>query len=56
MTDKGPMIHLLDKPEDCAHDFQGWREFRCEGGGGGGETVCTKCGMGAMHYTLMKGD
>ena len=31
----------------CDHDFQGWREFD-----GGGEAVCTKCGMGAMEDSL----
>ena len=33
----------------CEYDFKGWREFE---DGNGGETVCTKCGMGAMAYTL----
>lgn len=34
------------------HDFQGWREFE---DGLGGETVCAKCGMGALEYTLKLG-
>jgi len=33
----------------CAHEFKGWREFE---DGRGGETVCAKCGMGAMEHTL----
>lgn len=33
----------------CNHEFKGWREFA---DGRGGEQVCTKCGMGAMTYTL----
>jgi hypothetical protein len=33
----------------CDHDFQGWRNFE---DGRGGETVCAKCGLGAMAYTL----
>ena len=34
----------------CEHDFQGWRSFE---DGSGGETVCQRCGMGAMHHSLM---
>ncbi len=37
----------------CDHDFQGWREFD---DGCGGETVCTKCGLGAMAWTLSLDD
>lgn len=37
---------------DDAHDFKGWREFP---DGNGGETVCTKCGMGAMAWSLRAG-
>jgi len=33
----------------CEHDFQGWRAFI---NGGGGETVCKRCGMGAMSHSL----
>jgi hypothetical protein len=33
----------------CEHDFQGWREFD---DGCGGETVCKRCGMGAMSHSL----
>ena len=42
--------HVTVKPDACKHDFQGWREFE-----GGGEQVCTKCGMGAMDYSLRTG-
>lgn len=38
-----------ERVPDCQHDFQGWREFD---DGLGGETVCTKCGLGAMAFTL----
>lgn len=36
----------------CEHDFQGWREFECEDGGGGGEQVCSRCGQGAMSHSM----
>lgn len=39
--------------DQCEHDFKGWREFE---DGLGGETVCSKCGMGAMHHSLWTGD
>lgn len=39
-------IHFAAPP--CMHDFKGWREFA----DGGGEQVCTKCGMGAMEHTM----
>lgn len=42
-------VHVAPK---CDHDFQGWREFA---DGNGGETVCTKCGMGAMQWSLRTG-
>ena len=49
-------IHVTPKPGTCddgaEHDFQGWRDFP---DGNGGERVCTKCGLGAMAYTLMVG-
>lgn len=38
--------------KDDEHDFKGWREFV---DGRGGETVCTKCGMGAMAWSLRTG-
>ena len=45
-------FHISEKPDACDHNFKGWREF---GDGNGGEAVCTKCGMGAMAYTLRTG-
>lgn len=33
----------------CDHSFGGWREHD---DGLGGEQVCSKCGMGAMEWTL----
>lgn len=37
----------------CEHDFQGWREFE---DGCGGETVCARCGMGAMSHSIRTSD
>ena len=45
-------LHIMPKADACDHDFQGWRTFD---DGHGGEQVCTKCGMGAMAYTLATG-
>jgi hypothetical protein len=45
--------HVSPKLDACDHDFQGWREID---GGLGGERVCTKCGMGAMTYSLRTAD
>ena len=45
-------FHATPSPDACKHDFKGWREFE---DGNGGEAVCTKCGMGAMAYTLRTG-
>lgn len=42
-----PFVHILPKVDSCDHDFQGWRDFP-----GGGELVCTRCGMGAMSHTI----
>lgn len=42
----------------CEHQFTGWREIPAgeEGlGGGGGETVCERCGMGALAHDLRTG-
>lgn len=36
----------------CEHDFQGWRDHA---DGRGGEQVCTKCGIGAMAWSLRTG-
>ena len=48
----GCFFHVTPKPDACDHDFKGWREFE---DGLGGEQVCTKCGMGAMTYSLRMG-
>lgn len=45
-------FHATPSADACAHDFGGWRNFA---DGGGGEQVCSKCGMGAMEYTLRCG-
>ena len=42
----------------CEHRFTGWREIPPdeEGlGGGGGESVCERCGMGALSHDLRTG-
>lgn len=40
----------------CEHDFQGWRDIEDEEGRiRGGETVCSRCGMGAMSHSLRIG-
>ena len=31
----------------CEHDFAGWRTFE-----NGGETVCRRCGLGAMSHSV----
>jgi hypothetical protein len=42
------LFHL--KPKDaCDHHFAGWRAFD---DGRGGEQVCTKCGLGALAWSL----
>jgi hypothetical protein len=49
-------FHAIFSGEFCAHDFQGWRDHKDDQGRiVGGEQVCTKCGMGAMHYSIMTG-
>lgn len=52
-------FHATPDREKCIggekHDWQGWREFTCEGGGGGGETFCSRCGIGAMEHSLRYG-
>lgn len=51
-----PFLHIMPKPDDCDHDFQGWCEHKDnQGRVMGGEQVCTKCGMGAMTYSLRMG-
>jgi hypothetical protein len=41
---------MVPKADACDHDFKGWREFE---DGRGGEQVCSKCGMGAMSFSLL---
>jgi predicted RNA-binding Zn-ribbon protein involved in translation (DUF1610 family) len=49
-------FHASPKPDACEHDFQGWQETKNdEGLVCGGTTVCTKCGMDAMSYSLRVG-
>ena len=37
----------------CEHDFQGWRDIEdSHGCVSGGETVCSRCGMGAMTHSI----
>lgn len=45
-------LHVTPRPEACSHDFTGWRNFE---DGSGGEQICSKCGMGAMSYSLHTG-
>jgi hypothetical protein len=52
ILDSGEEIFIHITPK-CDHDFQGWREFK---DGNGGETVCTKCGVGAMSWSLRNSD
>jgi hypothetical protein len=51
--ERGRLFHATPSSDACQHDFKGWRAFS---DGNGGEQVCTKCGMGAMHYSLMMSD
>jgi hypothetical protein len=50
MKADGVFYHASPRVDLCDHDFRGWRDFE---DGNGGELVCTKCGMGAMHYSMM---
>ena len=45
-------FHATPDPKACKHEFKGWRELP---DGNGGEAVCSKCGIGAMAYTLRVG-
>lgn len=48
----GIFLHVTPKADACDHDFTGWRDFE---DGNGGEQVCSKCGTGAMSYSLRTG-
>ncbi len=43
-------FHCSPKANICDHDWSGWQDFK---EGNGGECVCKKCGMGAVHHTLL---
>lgn len=50
-------FHMSPKPDACDHDFRGWVELKDDKGRvTGGTTVCTKCGMDAMSYSLRMSD
>lgn len=54
--DKSPdwtILFACGSNERCDHDFKGYREFE---DGLGGESACTKCGMGALHHSLWTGE
>ena len=37
----------------CEHEFEGWRDVLDDDGDVcGGETVCSRCGMGAMSHSM----
>lgn len=49
-------VHVTPDIEKChdggQHTFTGWRDFP---DGNGGEQVCSKCGVGAMAWSLRVG-
>ena len=47
------LVHIEPRADGCDHDFRGFRAFE---DGSGGESVCTKCGMGAMTHSLWMGE
>jgi hypothetical protein len=52
----GVFFHATPKPDACKHDFQGWRVLQDDDGNEcGGTTVCIKCRMDAMTYSLRCG-
>lgn len=57
VSDKDAVFfHATPDPDACKHDFQGWRDTHDdEGRACGGEQVCTKCGIGAMTYSVRTG-
>jgi hypothetical protein len=36
----------------CEHTFEDWLEFEDPDGGGGGTSVCSRCGMTAMSHSM----
>lgn len=50
-------FHSTHSLDACKHDFQGWVDLKDEEGRvAGGTTVCTKCGIDAMSYSLRCGE
>jgi hypothetical protein len=59
---KGPVHHTFDFNScycacvangPCEHTFSGWRDIHNDNGEVcGGETVCERCGIGAMSHSL----
>lgn len=55
MSEPEIFMHFLEKPDACQHQWDGFRDlFDDDGRPCGDERVCSKCGMGAMHYSLMR--
>lgn len=60
LFDRGLAFHVTRNEEFCIngekHDWQGWRDIPpSEFGGGGGEAVCARCGIGAMSHSIRYG-
>lgn len=50
-------VHITPKPDACDHDFSGGVDLKDDQGRVCGfTTVCTKCGIDAMSYSLRCGD
>jgi hypothetical protein len=55
-VDNFKKIFIHKTPKDtCDHDFQGCYPYNGENGSHGGEAICTKCGLGAIAYSLRTG-
>ena len=58
-------VRVFSDPDDCycacvsggpcEHNWQGYHEYETPEGGHVAETVCTRCGMGAMGHSLRVG-
>ena len=54
---KDMFVHISPQPDACDHNFQGGVDLKDDDGNiCGFTTVCTKCGMDAMSYSLRCGD
>ena len=54
---EGMFVHITPKPDACEHDFKGGHDLTDdEGRVCGFTTVCTKCGLDAMTYSLRCGE